>query len=676
MNSIIRRIIFALAFMSCPNWLHAIIVEAVTGDVTVDTRYRYILTLGATNGGHVTGAGMYISGDNAAVIATADYGYVFVGWNNDSSDNINPLILEITSDRNIQATFVPDLADSDSDGLSNYSEIIIHGSNPLVIDTDGDGLSDSLEVNTHKTSPIRADSDGDGVNDLREVTALRSNPLSKDTDGDGLDDGKEFDFYRTDPLKAEILNTTVVVWGDYNLKQTPLPPGPSGVVDVAIGYQHVLALRQDGTVVAWGDNSFGQCSIPTDLSKVIAISAGYRHSLALRQDGTVVAWGDNTSGQCSVPFGLAGVKAVAAGGIHSLALKNDGTVEAWGAFGGDAVKVPSDLQGVGSNGSYGHGPYGHGPFGQGAYGVVTAIAAGYEHSLALVKIGDNVMVRAWGDNKLKQCDVPTLASDVISISAGANHSMALTKGDQLYAWGDNEEQQVGPIVYPSNDKRVISIAAGWQHSLALSRTGVISGWGDNYFGQGNPPNGLDDGVIRVLAIAAGARNSVALVFDNRDSDGDGLLNVAERLVHGTDSTIFDSDGDDLGDGAELILHKTNPLKRDTDGDGIVDSLDLPKKPNDVPPITPNPDLPLITSNLDTQQLIVKKLARYAVTTNFGASTFSAKGLPPGLSIKKNTGVITGKPRKKGTYTVTITAQKKKGKKVINSATAKKVFKVV
>jgi hypothetical protein len=86
---------------------------------------------------------------------------------------------------------------------------------------------------------------------------------------------------------------------------------------------------------------------------------------------------------------------------------------------------------------------------------------------------------------------------------------------------------------------------------------------------------------------------------------------------------------------------------------------------------------IITSNLDEQQISFRKLmARYAVTTNFGATTFSARGLPRGLSINKNTGVISGKPSKKGTYTVIITAQKKQGKKIIKSATATKVFKVV
>jgi hypothetical protein len=85
----------------------------------------------------------------------------------------------------------------------------------------------------------------------------------------------------------------------------------------------------------------------------------------------------------------------------------------------------------------------------------------------------------------------------------------------------------------------------------------------------------------------------------------------------------------------------------------------------------------ITSNLAEQQINLRRLmTRYAVTTNFGASTFSAKGLPPGVSINKTTGVISGTPTRKATYTVTITAQKRQGTKVISSATAKKVFKVV
>jgi hypothetical protein len=85
---------------------------------------------------------------------------------------------------------------------------------------------------------------------------------------------------------------------------------------------------------------------------------------------------------------------------------------------------------------------------------------------------------------------------------------------------------------------------------------------------------------------------------------------------------------------------------------------------------------MITSDLAEQQIKLRQLMnRYTVTTNFGASTFSAKGLPKGVSINKKTGVISGKPIKLGTYTVTLSAQKKQGKKIIKVSVIK-VFKVV
>jgi hypothetical protein len=89
-----------------------------------------------------------------------------------------------------------------------------------------------------------------------------------------------------------------------------------------------------------------------------------------------------------------------------------------------------------------------------------------------------------------------------------------------------------------------------------------------------------------------------------------------------------------------------------------------------------PPAPKITSNLSTVSLKLGKLmTRYTVTTNFGAKSFAAKGLPAGLQLNATTGVVSGKPTKKGTYTVTFTAAKKQGSKVIQSKTAKKVFKV-
>jgi hypothetical protein len=81
----------------------------------------------------------------------------------------------------------------------------------------------------------------------------------------------------------------------------------------------------------------------------------------------------------------------------------------------------------------------------------------------------------------------------------------------------------------------------------------------------------------------------------------------------------------------------------------------------------------ITSDLSTVSVPIKKLIpRFTITTNFGAKSFAAKGLPKGLKLNAKNGVISGKPTKAGTYTVTLTARKMKGKKVEQQATATKV----
>ncbi len=134
------------------------------------------------------------------------------------------------------------------------------------------------------------------------------------------------------------------------------------IVAVAAGIDHTLALSSDGKVYAWGDNSYGQLgnhsfdnsTVPVVVDttgvlagkKVIAIAAGANYSMALTSDGKIYAWGSNNSGQLgvlgltrsNVPVAvnltgsIAGkiITAIAAGIDHSLALTCDGKVYAWG----------------------------------------------------------------------------------------------------------------------------------------------------------------------------------------------------------------------------------------------------------------------------------------------------------------------------------------------------------
>jgi hypothetical protein len=85
-------------------------------------------------------------------------------------------------------------------------------------------------------------------------------------------------------------------------------------------------------------------------------------------------------------------------------------------------------------------------------------------------------------------------------------------------------------------------------------------------------------------------------------------------------------------------------------------------------------LPPITSDLSDARILKGKVINpYKVTTSFGANSYSVKKLPPGLKFNAKTGVISGKPKKRGTYRVVITAAKKKGKKILQKETVVKIF---
>ncbi len=210
---------------------------------------------------------------------------------------------------------------------------------------------------------------------------------------------------------------------------------------------------------------------------------------SLRPAGTVVAWGDNSSGQTNVPPGLSGVTAVAAGYSHSLALRQDGTVVAWGSNGAGETTVPKDLSGV------------------------VAIAGGTGHSLALAQDGTIV---AWGFNDYGEAAVPSGLSGVIGIAAGYFHNLALRQDGTVLAWGAGEPGPSGSPNYnygqakvPNDLSGVIAIAGGAMHSLAVKQDGTVVAWGDNYYGEATVPAGLSG----VIAVAGGEEHSLALKQD-------------------------------------------------------------------------------------------------------------------------------------------------------------------
>src|SRR6202521_5030433 len=209
-----------------------------------------------------------------------------------------------------------------------------------------------------------------------------------------------------------------------------------------------------GSAWAWGDNRAGQlgngtvtatgCScipppVPVSLptgTTVTAIAGGTLHSLALTPTGQVLAWGYNFDGE-----------------LGNGTITNSSTPV--------AVSLPSGT-------------------------IVTAIAGGGEHSMALTSTGQ---VLAWGYNLYGELGNGTTAGSsipvrvglpsgtiVTAIAGGGFHSLALTSTGQVLAWGYNVDGELGngtitnsstPVAVSSLQTVVTAIAAGSQHSLAI-----------------------------------------------------------------------------------------------------------------------------------------------------------------------------------------------------------------
>jgi hypothetical protein len=224
------------------------------------------------------------------------------------------------------------------------------------------------------------------------------------------------------------------------------------------------------------------------------------------------------------------VTAISAGDQFGLALVSSGAVEAWGddGFGqlGDGSLKNSDV-----------------PVAVSGLGGVTAVAAGGQQALALLDTGTAM---SWGDNEDDQLgdgeDVSTQSNSVVpvavsgltgavAIAAGDEHSVALVKGGVVMAWGDNGFFQLAqpqgfpggfadsdvPLAVPGVS-HATAIAAGGLFSLALLSNGKVAGWGDNAFGQlGDSSEATQQAVVKVkdltgvTAIAAGGPDSLALV---------------------------------------------------------------------------------------------------------------------------------------------------------------------
>ena len=266
----------------------------------------------------------------------------------------------------------------------------------------------------------------------------------------------------------------------------------TGIVQIAAGAEHALALRSDGTLWTWGYDAYGELGLnqpagyyskPSEvvspsgsgaLTGVVDMSGGYLFSVALRSDGTVWSWGRNIQGQLGYgtmdqnrhqvpaqvvgPGGngfLTGISQVSATLEHAGAVKTDGTAWTWGWNGvgelgnGDSTLQPSatPVQVVAPSGGY--------------LTNVTRMTGGQDYGIALKSDGT---VWAWGDNYYGELGQGTTDSNAHPVPAqvlGAGGSGVLADvsqpspcntplGSELYGGSPIDEEQTSASVggYP------------------------------------------------------------------------------------------------------------------------------------------------------------------------------------------------------------------------------------
>ncbi|KAG0333816.1 hypothetical protein BG000_008859 [Podila horticola] len=318
-----------------------------------------------------------------------------------------------------------------------------------------------------------------GVNDQR--TLGRSGDEFIPLPVEGLDDVKVVKVACSDSLTVALSATGhVYTWGTFRSAEgilghskekevQDLPTivhGIEGIVDIATGTDHVLALDARGFVYSWGNGQQMQLGrrivarrmlnglTPESVGAkgIIRVGAGSYHSFAIDRDGKAYAWGLNTYGQCgdedpkvdNIPT-VAPIEALAdeeivdiqGGEHHTIALTKDGR-----------------LFGFGRSDSH-------------------QLGLGYTEAP-----GSEV-----ADTHKKAIRKPTLIPDlpmIKAISVGGNHTLALSQAGDVYAWGfgemlacgNGEEEDVPkPLKLTGQqiaDRRVIRVAAGGQHSVILA----------------------------------------------------------------------------------------------------------------------------------------------------------------------------------------------------------------
>lgn len=267
---------------------------------------------------------------------------------------------------------------------------------------------------------------------------------------------------------------------------------------ISAGWNHSVALRNDGKLLSWGNNQFAQLGTEDEESKVkfksnpsiiepslyqvkiSFVSCGLRHTIAISDNGLAFSWGENRHGQCGVkgvkriykPMIIEHLKDVysiesSAGTRHSLVLSKEGHVYSFGCnrF-GQCGFTPSKNSLLPSKIEFDECIF------------INKVRCGWNHSIVISD--EHKSVISFGRNDYGQLgighfdsvDKPTKVLtlcdiEIEDISVGSEHNIALTKDGDVYSWGWAEHGQLGHgneenVCYPKIVEALKELKKQWK----------------------------------------------------------------------------------------------------------------------------------------------------------------------------------------------------------------------
>ncbi|CAM9344978.1 unnamed protein product, partial [Laminaria digitata] len=246
---------------------------------------------------------------------------------------------------------------------------------------------------------------------------------------------------------------------------------------VFCGYEHTFALTSGGDIMGFGNGVKGQLGIGNTESfnspqrvhllcgkGVVMMAAGLEHSLALTESGDLYSFGDNLSGQLGLGhnftareqtpqkvlyFSKSKIVQMACGQDHTAILTSAGELYCFGNNRSGALglaghanegppivestpKLVSSLQGK----------------------KIVQIGCGLQHTVALTASGS---VYCWGENGRGQLGTgdtlnrytpalvckPLSVMRCIHVACGGQHTIAVTDRDDVYGFGSDRHGQLG-----------------------------------------------------------------------------------------------------------------------------------------------------------------------------------------------------------------------------------------